>query len=161
MIMRCFECLLYYILFICHICEAQELNFRLPKNLKPTLYDITLKPYIGRNDAWSETKDFTFEGAVNMSFICNEPTNKIVFHSIELEIDTNSLVIESSVDTTITISQTLEFDYRRNFVIVTMNRLCLEGQLYSLKLKYMGVLLTSLYGFYRSSYLDTNGKQVL
>jgi hypothetical protein len=132
----------------------------LPDNLKPTLYDFTLKPYIGRNEAWSAEKDFTFEGIMNFNFVCAKPTNKIVLHSKDLDIFADRLEITSVDDPAMEISKNLEFDIRREFVSVTMSKACVQGNKYVLKMEYTGRLLPQLYGFYISSYIDFKGDRV-
>lgn len=133
----------------------------MPDNLKPTLYDFTIKPYIGRNPAWPAEKDFTFEGSIDMHFTCVKSTNKIIFHAADMKIIESSLTIRSSTDPSMTVSKSIETDKLREFVIVTMSKQCVQGVGYTLSMTYDGNLLPALYGFYRSSYIDENGKQVL
>lgn len=132
----------------------------MPLDLKPTLYDFKIKPYIGRNEAWAADKDFTFEGSIDMHFTCDNPTNKIIFHAAEMTIIESSLTIRSTTDTTISVGKSYEYDKRREFVTVTMNKQCTKGATYILSMDYDGKVLGTLYGFYRSSYIDENGKQV-
>lgn len=117
---------------------------------------MTLQPFIGPNPAWPTEKDYTFEATMHMHFTCRKPTTKIIFHSLELVIDQNALQLTSNDDNGIGLVGDLEFDQRREFVIVTMNRECKMGSSYVLKIEFTGIILPVLYGFYRSSYLDAN-----
>lgn len=72
----------------------------------------------------------------------------------------SSLTIRSTTDTTISVGKSYEYDKRREFVTVTMNKQCTKGASYILSMDYDGKVLGTLYGFYRSSYIDENGKQV-
>lgn len=141
---------LYFIL-------ASKINFRLPNNIVPTVYDLTITPYIGSNAAWDSSKDFTFEGIMNMHLLCYKATKKIVFHSAGLKINEDTLMLSSATDGTITFSKKLEYDNLREFVIVNLDRNCVEGSTYELKMDYTGIIVTELFGFYRSSYLDEFG----
>lgn len=135
----------------------QTLNFRLPQNLRPILYDLTLKPYVGSNpNAWSSSKDFTFEGEMKMHFRCIQPTNVIVFHAIELAIDLDLLDIYSDDDPDIKVFHSIDYDKIRSFVTVTMTRECKRNVEYVLHIEYTGSILPVLYGFYTSSYKDGN-----
>lgn len=147
--------------FECAKILAETIDFRLPDNLKPTLYDFKIKPYISRNPAWPVEKDFTFEGQIDMHFTCSKPTDKIVFHAADMKIDVNSLTIYSSSENAINVSKSIEIDEKREFVIVTMNKQCAQGASYVLSMNYDGQVLPTLYGFYRSSYVNLNGDRIL
>ena len=128
----------------------------MPENLKPELYELQIQPYIGTNETYGD-KAFTFEGIMNMHFKCENSTNKIVFHINELEIE--HLEISSADAPTISLDSDFQEDYVRQFVIVKMSRNCVEGAMYKLKIEYTGPISRYLYGFYRSSYLDSTGKR--
>lgn len=89
---------------------------------------------------------------MKMTVHCNNATNKITFHSVDLIIDANSLAITSDQDGDIGVLKSLQFDARREFVIVTLSRKCVPGADYTLHMDFTGTILTVLYGFYRSTY---------
>lgn len=90
---------------------------------------------------------------MKMTVECLKPTNKIIFHSVDLKIDPNSLAIMSEQDNSgIDVQKSLQFDDRREFVIVTTTRNCMPGAKYTLHMDFNGTILTVLYGFYRSTY---------
>lgn len=97
-----------------------------------------------------------------MHFTCTTPTDRIVFHAADMDIHQNSLVIQSvdNIDPTISVANSYEYDTVREFVIVSMNKECMAGVKYILFMTYDGRILPTLYGFYRSSYLDQNGNRV-
>lgn len=136
------------------------IDYRLPKNLKPNLYDLKIKPYIGSNrEAWPAEKDFTFDGSVEIFFTCIEPTRRIVFHADHIQIVSIFLRSFSSDhqpfdDLHEPLSH--EIDEVRTFAIVQMNHECVEHFNYSLSINYTGSINEELEGFYRSSYLDEN-----
>lgn len=57
---------------------------RLPKNVLPVTYDLTLKP---------DLKAFTFEGIEKINIKVNEATQTIVFNTNEIVIKKDSLVL--------------------------------------------------------------------
>jgi hypothetical protein len=137
----------------------EPINYRLPTNLKPTLYELTIKPYIGEN---YNDKSFTFEGYVNISFICLNQTNKIILHAKDLFIRSTKLYeINNSYFSGISyneilIDNNLYYDDIREFIIINLNKDCVNGNNYVISINYTGVISNSLAGFYRSSYLDSN-----
>lgn len=139
--------------------QIEKINFRLPKDLIPTGYDLTIKPYIGENAAWTADKVWTFEGNIVMHFTCDQPTNKLIFHSLNLDLDTANMRLESPTDNTISVDRTVQYDSVRDFVIVTMNKQCQKSAEYSFHLNFGGKILESLYGFYRSSFVDQTGQR--
>ena len=120
------------------------------------MYDIQVKPYIGRNAAWPVAKDFTFEGKVSMHFECVRATNRIIFHAADMKIDASSLTIMSATDSTMTVSKSYDYEELREFVTVTMSKNCAQGATYILSMNYDGKILQPLYGFHRSSYIEPN-----
>lgn len=69
---------------------------RLPKNVSPTLYDLTLKP---------DLKAFTFEGTEKISIKVNEATQTIVFNTNEIVIKKDSLVLSYGTDKSIDVEK--------------------------------------------------------
>ncbi len=123
------------------------------------MYELTIKPYIGDN--YNE-KSFTFEGYLNLSFICANQTNKIILHAKDLFIrslklfEINNSYFNGISYNEILIKNNLFYDDIREFVIITLNKDCVNGNNYILSINYTGVISNSLSGFYRSSYLDLN-----
>ncbi|CAF0920546.1 unnamed protein product [Brachionus calyciflorus] len=136
-----------------------SIDFRLPKNLLPNSYSLMIQPYIGTNDTWDNNKTFTFDAEIKINFTCVISTNKIVLHALDLELDADSFTIESEDDKTgLNIEKTFTTDEVKNFIIIKMSKECLEESQYILYMKYKGLISSNLYGFYRSSYKDVNGK---
>lgn len=133
---------------------GNEINYRLPKNLIPKSYEIIIKPYIG--DSWKE-RSFTFDGSINISFTCAIPTNKIVFHAIDLNLHTDSFKIVSTEN--IKIEKRYTEDKITNFIEIDLDRECSKGSDYVLQMDYTGLIIENLYGFYRSSYKNENNGQ--
>jgi hypothetical protein len=128
-----------------------EVNFRLPSNLKPSLYELTIKPYIGTNETYQE-KAFTYEGTMKMTFECLNATNKIIFHSSGNDIEESSLLLLGG-SKPLTIVETMYDDVTEFFTLI-LNDECDEMREYSLSIKYSGSIRDDLEGFYLSSYKD-------
>lgn len=129
----------------------------MPDNLKPISYDLTMKPYIGMSSDWSNDKAFTFDGYMIIDFICITPTQKIVLHSLNLNIQ--SLGLESNTDNDTQVSSQVDYERARQFATMNFTRDCVQNAQYKLKLNYTGPITQDLVGFYRSSFTDQNGVQ--
>lgn len=130
------------------------MSYRLPENIKPYLYDMTIKPYIGPTYA---EKSFTFEGKTLISFTCLEATNKIVLHTKELKIISSQLLSNSD---SISLINTPTVDNATDFTTFTMNKSCVAKSNYTIGIEFSGVILQALYGFYRSSYFSTMDNKI-
>ena len=128
----------------------------MPADLKPSLYELTLKPYIGTNVTYGD-KAFTFEGQMTMHFECLEPTNKIVFHASEMNIDEGALKVTQGASVLNIL--TTEYDEEREFYTVNLKENCIAKSSYSLYIKYSAAINSCLEGFYISSYLDQTRKR--
>jgi hypothetical protein len=125
---------------------------RLPNNLKPILYDLKLRPYLpfdNMSEIYS-SRIFQYDGEVKIYFECLEATDKIVFHSLNLNL--NSLKLESRKDPNVKLIDSVFFDTHTEFVILHMNKKCIVEADYMLAINYTGKILDELYGFYKSSY---------
>ena len=150
-----------------------KLNYRLPGDLKPILYDVELQTFIGDyNKTKYPDREFTFDGKVKLTFKCLNSTTKIVLHGKNMTIDRNSLSLGKYADWSgdskpieslkkIDIDPNIEFDVVRDFVQISLKdkQQPLEQDVYySLVINYKGLILEQPYGLYRSSYTDNNGQ---
>ena len=131
-------------------------DYRLQSNLQPYFYELEIRPYIGPKEVYQD-KAFTYTGQIKMHFTCDEPTNMIEFHQLDLVIDVNKLVLASDSDSGLTINKKITQDKERQTVKFKFNRDCQAKVNYTLTVPYSGEITTNLYGFYRSSY-EENGK---
>ena len=96
-----------------------------------------------------------------ISFKCVTPTNRIVFHILDLNIDNSSFKLESTDDAALKLNDKWENDFSRQFFIMNFTGTCKKDANYVLSLKYIGLISEDLAGFYRSSYINpaTNKKE--
>lgn len=113
-----------------------------------------IKPYIG--DKWQE-KAFTFEGETKIRFVCAKPTDVIVFHGKDINIDESKLSLKTEGGIDVVLKGKLEYDEIREFYKLSLTNECTLNEKYILTIDYVGKISTNLYGFYRSSYVDENG----
>ncbi|KAL7640964.1 UNVERIFIED_CONTAM: hypothetical protein RMT77_008101 [Armadillidium vulgare] len=131
--------------------EKQRIkNVRLPKNIKPLLYYVRLRPYIYGN--------FTFDGHVQMTFEALQDTMNVTLHIYDIITKNETIKIvlkESSKEVKI---KSHKYDHERQFYIAQLGESLKKDKIYVISMDFVGYLNTQLRGFYRSSYKDKNGK---
>jgi puromycin-sensitive aminopeptidase len=125
------------------ISAAQALEYRLPANVTPERYDLSLTP---------DLKAFTFAGHETVAITVHEATNEVVLNALELE-------IESAVADCAGKSLTAQIDPEtaRERVRLRFGE-TLDTGAWTLRIKFRGILNDKLHGFYRSQYTDAAGK---
>ncbi|XP_016947727.2 glutamyl aminopeptidase [Drosophila biarmipes] len=119
----------------------EKIDYRLPGNLVPTHYDLYLFPNI-------ETGEFSGQETITITVV--EATDKIVLHSLNLNI--------SSVSIMNTGSETLEIlgttvDSVREFLIIHLSEQLPQGREVRLHIGFEGSMANKIVGLYSSSYL--------
>ena len=125
---------------------AQKSDFRLPENVRPLRYQVTLEPNLEK---------FTFDGSADIGIVVNEETDTIVLNAIELQIA--SAVITDKHGGTAKATDVI-FDQNRERVSIVLPSKLEVGN-HTLHLKFSGYLNDQLRGFYRSRYLDAEGAE--
>ncbi len=143
------------------IIDGGDIDYRLPTNIRPLDYMLTIRPYIGESAQYGE-KAFTYDANLTVKIECMEATNKIVMHSKGLNIDATKLNIEAidaeaSVDG-MYVLKSFTIDKERDFLTFTLTKECIVKKTYYLTIVYTGEITKSVFGFYRSSYTDSTGK---
>ena len=128
---------------------------RLPGDVVPISYELSLKPYLNEEDVEGTTKElFTFDGNVVITIKCKTETNRITLHSRFIEISSVSL-IGGDLD----IIPTWEYGGRYPLVHIDLgpDQYLQMGEEYSLTIVYVGQLNDMSLGFYRGSYNTSTG----
>lgn len=122
------------------------INFRLPDNLKPYLYELEIQPFLDPNN-------FRFNGKMKMFINCLSSTNRIVFHQQGLKInESNAKLIDLSTNNEMQMNLPFDYDSETEFVIVSLKNNLVNGKNYSLELPYSANMSNKLFGFYNGSY---------
>ena len=118
----------------------------LPTAVRPTLYDLTLRP---------DLQKFTFSGEETIDISITEATNSIVMNSDEIEVQETRLTL---TDGSIVTPASIDFDAKEETVTFTFVDKLLPSDA-SLYIKFTGELNDKLRGFYRSKYTDADGNE--
>ncbi|WAR11437.1 PSA-like protein [Mya arenaria] len=117
---------------------------RLPTNVVPVNYDVTLKPSL---------KSFTFEGSETIQVTVVEPTKAISVNCIEIEVKS----VQYQADGGSEITGTIEYKKENEIAVFTFPEQLPAGK-GSLKLTFTGELNDRMKGFYRSKYTGPDGE---
>ncbi|MBM3945105.1 MAG: M1 family metallopeptidase [SAR202 cluster bacterium] len=125
---------------------TEQKSVRLPEHIRPTRYVITLEP---------DLKKFVFKGRQTVDLTIAKPTRTIVVNADELKIQPAVLstgsgkVFKSAAPTLDEQAETATFEFAD----------AIPAGKATLDLEYTGILNDRLRGFYRSRYMDADGKE--
>lgn len=127
--------------------DINEIKYRLPNNTKPINYDITLITNIDKNE-------FNFSGVAVISLQVLETSANITLHARQLTIKSVKLTTLSGIMIRLNPST---YDVTTEFLTIPTQNLYKDMN-YVLTIEYSGELRTDQFGFYRSSYVNSNGE---
>jgi hypothetical protein len=138
---------------------ASEIDYRLPTNVKPIHYKIILNPLIEEPDP----STFTGEEIITVKVI--EETESITLHYNNITIH-DVIITRASTETNLTVNH--NYDTVTHFWVISLDtsagedaeRTFKANEEYLILIQYSGHHQDDMYGFYRSSYKDTEGKTV-
>ena len=123
---------------------TQSSPYRLPPNVRPTAYRLTLTP---------DLENFTFTGQVSIDLQVSESTGRVLLNAAELEITAAS--ITDAYGGPMPASGIL-LDEKRERAYLTFPREISTGRA-TLSIEFSGILNDQLRGFYRCRYTDADG----
>nr|CDJ83822.1 Peptidase M1 domain containing protein [Haemonchus contortus] len=133
--------------------SAQEL--RLPKNIEPLLYDLSVKTYLPNYVNFPPEKNLTFDGQVGISLRVVEPTESIVLNAKNITIISNGCELFSG-GKKLEIESVKVHERLEKVEFLLRNRLQ-KDQKVLLKIIYTGIISNSLFGLYQATYTHTDG----
>ena len=130
---------------------AQEVDYRLPRNLYPEHYDIELRP-----DFYPPltTSQFFFDGWVTLHLRCDVATDLIHIHFRSMTINGASLVVTSSENPSIDVLGT-SVDSVREFYIIQVDRPFKVGEQITVSMNFTGPIKNDYMGLYYSQYNES------
>ncbi|XP_050466418.1 putative aminopeptidase-2 [Cataglyphis hispanica] len=130
------------------IIQWLQQKYRLPTNISPQKYVISITPYL-------EVENFTVDGHVMIEADVVQQTNQIILHSAEIKHHTvNVTANQTPVQI---VNQHIEKEY--DFFVINLDQKLPVGTKLIIEIEYTSHLNTSeLRGFYKSSYVNENGK---
>jgi len=123
---------------------ASPTAYRLPRNVLPTRYEISLEPDIDQ---------FTFAGEARVAVMVSEPTDTIMTNAAELAVSSATVTLADG--STLTAASAVVDEEAESLTVKFGDRLPVGEA--TLHLAFTGTLNDQLRGFYRSRYEATDG----
>ncbi len=144
--------------------EPSAEEMRLPKNLLPVKYWLSLKTYLpSKSVTYSAEKNFTFDAEIGILMECLESTNSISLNALDLNISAESFSLQESDEDGTTNGRSIslrengmEMKEKLQMVVFQLNSNLESGKFYNLSLKYRGLISDKLAGLYRSHYKEND-----
>jgi puromycin-sensitive aminopeptidase len=127
------------------VAEPGTQNYRLPRTVVPSRYDIRLAP---------DLTNFKFTGEVVAHVEVKQPVKEMLLNAIELEIHSAELTADKGTK----YGAKIALDEKEERLHLTYDQEIPAGK-YQLRITFTGVLNDKLHGFYRSTYKDLNGNE--
>lgn len=125
------------------VAEPDTQNYRLPKTVIPSRYDIRLAP---------DLTNFKFTGEVVAYVEVKQPVKEMLLNAIELEIHSAELTDDKGTK----YGAKIALDEKEERLQLTFDKEIGTGK-YQLRITFTGTLNDKLHGFYRSTYKDEKG----
>ncbi|ETE61021.1 Aminopeptidase N, partial [Ophiophagus hannah] len=127
-------------------------QFRLPKTLMPTFYNISLQPFLTEI-----SPDFyIFKGISTVEFLCKQPTDLILIHSKKLNYTPQETFYASlnGIDAITPAIEKTWLEEKTEYLVVKLKEKLQQDKTYHLHTVFTGELADDLAGFYRSTYKE-------
>ncbi|XP_069972068.1 aminopeptidase N-like [Penaeus vannamei] len=128
-------------------------NYRLPTSLDPLHYVVKLQPHVNGN--------FSIMGHVEIEMVVLEKTSNITLHMAEITVYDDTIVLKNKADQNDLQIKDHEYDPSREFFIVHLAEELSVNTEVVLSMDFEGYLNDELRGFYRSTYTNENGDQIM
>lgn len=137
--------------------QKVKINYRLPHNLKPYYYDLTITTKF-----YDIIEPTDFDGDVKINFTCLSNTNKLVLHMRDIDLVDSSILIKGVTDTSFDFHHIKwTYDNQTHFLTFELNKQFQVNHNYTVHIKYKGYIKDNGAGFYQSSYIDAQGNKKL
>lgn len=137
---------------------------RLPKNLLPHSYRVTLQPHLytqvteQENDT-SVNQTVRFDGVSVVNFHCVEKTQTIYLHSKDLRITKTPIVMNQRNNVSTKVTQTVFHTDESDFMEILLEEPLEKGEDYSLRLTFWGEMSATPTGLYVSVYEEGDNEE--
>ncbi|XP_037803061.1 LOW QUALITY PROTEIN: aminopeptidase N-like [Penaeus monodon] len=128
-------------------------NYLLPTSLEPVHYVVKLQPYVNGN--------FSIMGHVEIEMVAREATSNITLHMADITVHEDTIMLKNKADLSAIQTTAHEYDASREFFVVHLAEELLVNEELVLSMDFEGVLNNELRGFYRSTYTNANGDQIM
>ncbi|KAL2747896.1 putative aminopeptidase-2 [Vespula maculifrons] len=127
--------------------DDQDRNeYRLPGDVVPKKYILSLEPFL-------DPSNFTFSGKVQILAVTTKKTNQIVLHTSNITVY-NVYVLVSNKEVNVKY-----YTDKNDFFVIKLEQTFDDKTEMNIVIQFTGELNKDMRGFYRSYYIDKNGKK--
>ena len=132
---------------------AKVRDVRLPLHLVPEGDRVRLLP------ALEDGGDFTFSGEVTLTLLAAAAGRNVTVHVKDLVVENDTIAVrDTTADAALTVGG-VRYDADREFLVILLERDVQPQHRHDVTIRYTGNLKDKLAGFYRSSYVDPEGRK--
>lgn len=124
--------------------------FLLPPVMRPLHYDVIVQPFLPPGN-------LSFHGCINILVRCEEPTNKITLHILNISIQEVTVRVKLVPEYRRLDVVRFTYDLRRERFTIHLCQVIKALEEFNVSLYYQGFLNNDMRGFYRSSFPDDTG----
>ncbi|VDO28255.1 unnamed protein product [Haemonchus placei] len=129
-------------------------QLRLPRNIEPLLYDLSIKTYLPNYVDFPPEKNLTFDGQVGISLRVLEPTKSIVLNAKNITVIPKKCeLLLKDQKVLLKVGNFSKRSHLTNYYLL-FQLCCL---LRNIKIIYTGLISNTLFGLYQATYTDADG----
>jgi aminopeptidase N len=119
----------------------------LPDNVKPTHYNLSLRDL--------EFETWTYKGTVTIDAEITKPTKEIVLNTLEVDLISTSVVVESTKASQTFETKTFSYDAKAQRATISFEQELPVSKKASIAIEFKAIMNNEMAGFYRSKYKPT------
>ncbi|XP_017792514.1 PREDICTED: aminopeptidase N-like [Habropoda laboriosa] len=123
--------------------NSNELDYRLPEDAVPSVYELNLEP---------DLKKFTFTGTAKITIVVKAGTTRLTLNAKNLNVTEKDVSLSPVNSSSVITATKVELKEKQEFLVISVKD-SLNGT-YVLTINYTGELNDKARGFYRSRYFD-------
>lgn len=122
-------------------------EYHLPGDVIPKKYVLSLEPFF-------DPGNFTFSGTVQILAVATKKTNQIVLHASDITLHLVQVWVSNKE---VNVNNT--YKDKNDFFVIKLKQALDDKTEMNILIRFMGKLNDDMQGFYRSHYIDKNGKK--
>ena len=136
--------------------DNDEHDYRLPRALVPTHYDLQLRPdFYGAN-----ATQHNHRGRVRIYLTCRRTTDRLVLHAVGLDVNAERTLFQEIHADDARVNKTIalrwQADAERHFLVGNLSQAARAGRAYTLELEFSAPLVEKKAGIYFRRYTTEN-----
>lgn len=103
-----------------------------------------------------DPNNFTYSGTVQILALATKKTNQIVLHASDITFYVDQVLVSNKV-----VNVSKSYKDKNDFLVIKLEQMLDDKTEMNIVIRFIGKLNEDMQGFYRSYYIDENGKKRL